>query len=122
MTLRIIKTKEEYFKALDRIEEIFDAEKGTEDGEEAELLSLLIEKYEDENYPIPDPDPILAIEFIMEQTNMKPKDLIGIIGDKASVSKILNKKRKLTIEMVRNLNESLNIPFDALLKDYAIQA
>jgi len=121
MTPRIIKTEEEYFKALERIEVIFDAETGTDEGDEAELLSLLIEKYEDEHYPIPDPDPIKAIKFIMEQTSMRPKDLVGIIGDKASVSKVLHKKRKLTIEMVRNLNEKLEMPFDALLKDYTLQ-
>lgn len=120
MALKIIKTEEEYDKALERLEVIFDAEPGTQEGDEMELLSLLISKYEDENYPIPDPDPIEAIEFMMEQTNMKPKDLIGIIGDKASVSKILNKKRKLTIDMIRNLHEKLKIPFDALLKDYDI--
>lgn len=122
MTPKIIKTENEYHKALDRLIEIFDAKEGTIEGDEAEILGLLIEKYEDEHYQIPYPDPIEAIEFIMEQMNMKPKDLVGIIGDKASVSKILNKKRKLTIEMVRSLHNKLSIPFDALLKDYAIQA
>lgn len=120
MTLKIIKTEEEYDKALERLEVIFDAEPGTQEGDELELLSLLIKNYEDEHYPIPDPDPIEAIEFIMEQTDMKPKDLVGIIGDKASVSKILNRKRKLTLEMIRNLNEALKIPFEALLKDYTL--
>ena len=120
MTLKIIKTEEEYDKALERLEVIFDTETGTPEGDEMELLSLLITNYEDEHYPIPDPDPIEAIEFIMEQTNLKPKDLVGIIGDKASVSKILNRKRKLTLDMIRNLHEKLKIPLDALLKDYDI--
>ena len=120
MTLKIIKTEEEYDKAIERLEVTFDAEPGTPEGDEMELLSLLITNYEDEHYPIPDPDPIEAIEFVMEQTNMKPKDLVGILGDKASVSKILNRRRKLTIEMIRKLNEALQIPFDALLKDYTL--
>jgi len=120
MTVKILKSEEQYNKAIDRLEMIFDAEPGTPEGDELELLSLLIKKYEDEHYPIPDPDPIEAIEFVMEQTNMKPKDLVGILGDKASVSKVLNRKRKLTIDMIRNLNEVLKIPFDALLKDYTL--
>ncbi len=117
---RLIKTKEDYSNALARIEVIFDAEPGTPEGDEAELLVFLIEKYEDEHYPIPAPDPIEALEFIMEQTDLKPKDLVGIIGDKTNVSKVLNRKRKLTIEMIRNLHEKLKIPFDALLKDYEL--
>lgn len=120
MALKIIKTEEDYDKAIERLELIFDAEPGTQEGDEMELLSLLITKYEDEHYPIPKPDPIVAIEFIMEQTNMKPKDLVGIIGDKASVSKILNRKRKLSLEMIRKLNEILKIPFETLLKDYSL--
>jgi HTH-type transcriptional regulator/antitoxin HigA len=120
MAIKIIKTEEEYFNTLKRIEEIFDAVPGTPEGDELELLSLIVGNYEDEHYPIPDPDPIEAIEFIMEQTDMKPKYLVGIICDKASVSKILNRKRKLTLEMIRNLHDKLSIPFDALLKEYSI--
>lgn len=117
---KLIKTEEDYLNALARIEVIFDAEPGTLEGDEAELLVFLIEKYEEVHYPIPDPDPIEALEFIMEQTNLKPKDLVGIIGDKTNVSKVLNRKRKLTIEMIRNLHEKLKIPFEALLKDYEL--
>lgn len=120
MNVKILKTEEEYFKALERIEDIFDAEPGTPEGDELELLSLLIEKYEDEHYPIPDPDPIEAIEFVMDQTDLKPKDLVGILGDKASVSKVLNRKRKLTIEMIRNLHDRFKIPFDTLVNDYSL--
>ncbi len=120
MKFRIIKTEKEYFKILERIEDVFDAEPETPEGDELELLSLLVEKYEDEYYPMPEPDPIEAIEFIMEQTGMKPKDLVGILGDKANVSKILNRKRKLTIGMIRNLHDKLKIPFDALVKDYSL--
>jgi HTH-type transcriptional regulator/antitoxin HigA len=120
MSLKIIKNEKDYLNAIKRIEMIFNAEQGTPEGEEVELLGLLIEKYENEHYPIPDIDPIEAIEFVMEQTNMKPKDLVGIIGDKTSVSKILNRKRKLSIEMIRNLNDKLQMPFDLLLKDYQL--
>jgi len=101
-----------------RLDEIFDIEPGSDEDKEADLLVLLIEKYEEDNYPIPDPDPVEAIKFIMEQKSLKQKDLIGIIGDKATVSKVLKRKRKLTIEMIRKLNINLKIPFEALIKDY----
>jgi HTH-type transcriptional regulator/antitoxin HigA len=112
----VLKSENAYQEALKRLDEIFDVEPGSAEDKEADLLVLLIEKYEEENYPIPDPDPVEAIKFIMEQKSLKQKDLIGIIGDKATVSKVL--KRKLTIEMIRKLNINLKIPFEALIKDY----
>lgn len=120
MQIKILKTEEEYFQALDRLEEIFQAKPGTPEGDEAELLSLVIRKYDEANFPLPETDPIEAIEFMMEQQDIKPKDLVGIIGDKTLVSKVLNRKRKLTIDMIRRLNEKLNLPFDVLLKDYSL--
>ena len=118
MQNKILKTEEDYNIALDRLEVIFDAEPATPEGDEAELLTLLIEKYENEHYPIPQPDPIAAIEYVMEETNMKPKDLVDILGNKGNVSKVLNKKRKLSIDMIRKLHENLQMPYDVLLKDY----
>jgi|SRR5690554_1185064 len=120
MQIKILKTEEEYFQALDRLEEIFQAKPGTPEGDEAELLSLVIRKYDEANFPLPETDPIEAIEFVMEQQDIKPKDLVGIIGDKTLVSKVLNRKRKLTIDMIRRLNERFNLPFDILLKDYSL--
>jgi HTH-type transcriptional regulator/antitoxin HigA len=81
-------------------------------------LMILIEKYEDENYPIEAPDPIEAIKFRMEQMNMKNKDLATILGYKSRVTEILKRRRKLTLKMIRNLHEKLNIPYESLIQDY----
>jgi len=118
MNLRPIKTELDYDKALERLEIIFDAKKGTNKGDELEILSILIEKYEKENYPIEMPDPIEAIKFRMEQLGMKQKDLAEVVGFKSRVSEILNRKRKLTIEMIRNLSQKLNIPSEVLIQNY----
>lgn len=115
---RIIKTEEEYEKALARLEKVFDAPADTAEGDEAELLVLLIEKYEEEHYPIAAPDPIEAIKFRMEQMNMKKKDLAEIIGYKSRVSEIFSKKRKLSLKMIRNLHNKLKIPYESLMTDY----
>ena len=85
---------------------------------ELEILAILIEKYEDEHYPIEAPDPIAAIKFRMEQLGYKQKDLETIIGYKGRVTEILSKKRKLTLEMIRKLHEKLNIPLELLVKAY----
>jgi HTH-type transcriptional regulator/antitoxin HigA len=116
--MKIIKTKSAYNKALKRLEQIFDAKPNTEQGDELELLSLLIEKYEQERYPIEMPDPIEAIKFRMEQLGYTQKDLVKIFGLKSRVSEILNKKRPLTLEMIRNLHEKLNIPTQVLIQPY----
>jgi len=100
------------------LEGIFDAKKDTQDGDEMEILSILIDKYENENYPIDMPDPIEAIKFRMEQLDMKQKDLAAAMGFKSRVSEILNKKRKLTLEMIRKLNLVLNIPTEVLVQEY----
>ena len=118
MKLKLIKTKKDYNLAMARLEEIFDAKPGTAEGDELEVLGILIEKYEDENYSIDYPDPIEAIKFRMEQLGYKQKDLAEIIGLKSRVSEILNRKRKLTLEMIRKLNEVLGIPTDVLIKEY----
>jgi len=89
MNVKIIKTEKEYQLALERLNVVFDAPSDTKDGDEAELLALLIEKYEDENYPIEAPDPIEAIKFRMEQLNMKKKDLAEVLGYRSRVTEIL---------------------------------
>lgn len=93
MNWKVIKTEEEYDKAMKRFEEVFDAKKGTHEGEEADLLALLIEKYDEEHYPVPPPDPIEAIKFRMEHMNLKQKDLIDIFGYKDGISEILARKK-----------------------------
>jgi HTH-type transcriptional regulator/antitoxin HigA len=118
MNIKPIKTEADYKKALKRLEKIFDAKKGTNEGDELEILSILIENFEKERYPIEMPDPIEAIKFRMEQLNMQQKDLAEIIGFKSRVSEILNKKRKLSIEMIRKLIQKLNIPCEILIQKY----
>ncbi|MDP1621956.1 MAG: transcriptional regulator [Bacteroidales bacterium] len=118
MEIRIIKTEKDYKMALKRIEIIFDAPENTPEGDEAEILSILIEKYEEEHYPIEAPDPIEAIKFRMEQMDLKNSDLAGIIGYKSRVSEIFNRKRKLNLQMIRKLHEKLKIPYEALIEDY----
>ena len=118
MNIKVIKTEKDYNLALKRLEAIFDASANTPDGDEAEILGILIEKYEDEFYPIEAPDPIEAIKFRMEQMNMDNQDLAAIIGYKSRVSEIFNRKRKLNLKMIRNLHEKLKIPYESLIKDY----
>ena len=118
MDIKPIRTKKDYEKALERLEVIFDAKRGTKEGDELEILSILIDKYESEHFPIEMPDPISAIQFRMEQMGLKQKDLVDIIGFKSRVSEIMNKKRKLTLEMIRNLNDKLRIPTEVLIQDY----
>lgn len=108
----------DYQKALERLEEIFDAKRDSKAGDELEILAIVIDNYEREHFPIGMPDPISAIEFRMEQMGLKQKDLVAIIGYKSRVSEILNKKRKLTLEMIRNLHAQLNIPTEVLIQDY----
>ena len=118
MEIKVIKTELDYNQALKRLEEIFHAPEKTPEGDEAEILSILIEKYEDEHYPIDAPDPIEAIKFRMEQMEMSNKDLAYILGYKSRVSEIFSRKRKLTLKMIRNLHTKLNIPYESLMTDY----
>jgi len=118
MKIAPIRNEKDYQKALKRLELIFDAKKGTEQGDELEILSILIDRYENENFPIGMPDPIEAIKFRMEQMGMKQKDLAEVVGFKSRVSEILSKKRKLTLDMIRKLNTTLHIPTEVLVQDY----
>ena len=118
MNIKLIKTENDYNQALQRLEVIFDAKKGTQEGDELELLGLLIDQYENENFPIGLPDPIEAIKFRMEQMGYTQNDLAKIIGFKSRASEILNRKRKLSLEMIRQLHTTLNIPTDVLIQVY----
>ena len=118
MKIKVLKTEEQYNEALKRFDIIFDAPVDSTEGEEAELLSILIEKYEDEHYPIEAPDPIEAIKFRMEQMGMDNHDLAEVIGYKSRVSEIFNRKRKLTLKMIRNLHVKMKIPYESLITDY----
>ncbi len=118
MEIKPIKTEKDYENALKRLEVIFDANLNSKEGDEAEILAMLIEDYENKYYPIEAPDPIEAIKIRMEEMNLKQKDLIGIIGGKSRVSEILNKKKRLTVEMIRKLEKSLNISASILVNNY----
>lgn len=120
MKLKILKTKADYEKALDRLEIIFDAKPNTPEGDEFELLSLLIDTYEEKHFPIDLPHPIEAIKFRMEQMGLKQKDLVSCFGDTSKVSDVLNLKRKLNLNYIRNLHQELHIPLEALVTDYEI--
>lgn len=120
MTIKPIKTESDYRLALNRLEQIFDASTGTEESDEADVLGLLIDEYEKKHYPIDPPDPIEAIKIRMEEMQLKQLDLIDAIGGKSRVSEILNRKRKLTVEMIRKLTIRLNISPEVLIRDYQL--
>lgn len=120
MNIKPLKTEQDYEKALERLEEIFDAPANSEEGDEAEILSMLIANYENEHYPIEAPDPIEAIKIRMEEMNLKQKDLVGVIGGKSRVSEILNKKKRLTVDMIRELERMLNISASVLVTNYQL--
>jgi HTH-type transcriptional regulator/antitoxin HigA len=103
---------------LKRLEVIFDVKLGTSEGDELEILGLLIDDYENKHFPIDLPDPIEAIKFRMEQLGYTQNDLSKILGQKSRASEILNKKRKLSLEMIRKLNLILNIPTNVLIQAY----
>jgi len=118
MNLKPIKNKKDYQQSLDRLEEIFDAKRGTPEGDELEILGILIDQYENEHFPINLPDPIEAIKFRMEQLGYTQTDLAKVVGLKSRASEILSKKRKLSLDMIRQLHDKLNIPTDVLIQAY----
>ncbi len=118
MKLKLIKNEKDYIQALERLEKIFDAKKGTKEGDELEILGILIEKYEEEYFPIDMPDPIEAIKFRMEQLDYNQNDLADLIGQKSRASEILNRKRKLSLDMIRKLSATLRIPSEVLIQAY----
>lgn len=120
MNIQPIKNDRDYRNALKRLEVIFDAQTGTAESDEADVLALLVDEYEKKHYPIEAPDPIEAIKIRMEEMHLKQIDLAEDIGGKSRVSEVLNKKRRLTIEMIRNLTIRLNLSPGLLIKDYQL--
>ncbi len=119
MQIKLIKTEDQYQKALSRLDEIFHAEPGTQEHDELEVIVLLIEKYELETTgEFPDPDPIEAIKFKMEQMELNQNDLAKIIGLKSRASEILSRKRPMSISIIRKLSKALSIPADILIQPY----
>lgn len=115
MDIRPIKTEKDYNSAIKRIEELWGVKKDTSEGDELDLLVTLVESYEMKNFPIAPPDPIDAIKFRMEQMGMTKEDMVKYIGSQSRVSEILNRKRKLTLKMVKSLYKGLKIPAEILL-------
>ena len=120
MNIKPIKSLTDYQEALKRLEVIFDAVVGTQESDEADLLGLMLDDYEKKNYPIETPDPIEAIKIRMEEMQLKQIDLVNEIGGKSRVSEILNRKRKLTVEMIRKLTTRLNLSPSLLINDYKL--
>lgn len=120
MKIRPIKSEQDYEKALERLDLIFDSAVNSKEGDEAEILSMLVENYENQYYPIEAPDPIEAIKIRMEEMNLKQKDLVGIIGGKSRVSEILNRKKRLTVDMIRKLERILHISASVLVINYKL--
>ncbi len=118
MDIKPVRTEADYAEALARIERLMDARPGTPQMDELEVLATLVEAYEAQHHVIDAPDPVEAIKFRMEQEGLKQKDLVDIVGSKSRVSEVLNRKRKLTIEMIRNLHRQLHIPIESLFRDY----
>ncbi len=118
MDLRPIRTKRDYVAALKEVEALWDAAAGSKQADRLEVLVLLIQAYEAEHYPIPDPDPIEFLLHIMEARGLSRKDLEAYIGSRARVAEILNRGRPLTLEMIRRLSEGLDIPADVLVRRY----
>lgn len=115
MYIQPIKSEQDYQQALARIDELMDAEPDTPEGDELEVLATLVETYEDKHFPIESPDPIEAILFRMEQMGLTRKDLEPYIGSRHRVSEVLNRKRELSLNMIRKLHNGLHIPLENLI-------
>lgn len=120
MQIKPIRNEQDYEAVLARIEEIFHAEPDTPDGDELEILSSLVEVYENRNYPIEMPDPIEAIKIRMEDLGLNRKDLEDAIGLKGRISEVLNRKRPLTLPMVQKLSKKLGLPTEVLAQSYSL--
>jgi len=117
-----IRTEADYDAALAEVERLWGAKSGTPKGDRLDVLATLIDAYESEHYPMDPPDPIEAIKFRMEQQNLTRKDLEGIVGSRARIAEILNRRRSLSINMIRRLHEKLGISTDVLIRPSRIKA
>lgn len=120
MDIKLIKTESDYRNALNRLEQVFDAKLGSAESDEADMLALIVDEYEKKHYAIEAPDPIEAIKIRMQEMQLKQVDLINEIGGKSRVSEVLNRKRKLTVEMIRKLAQKLNLSAELLVMDYKL--
>ncbi len=118
--VRPIKSEADYEETLAEIEKLFDAKPGTPEADRLGILTVLVEDYEDQHYPIPLPDPVEAIRYYLESRGLTRKDLESHLGSRARISEILNRKRPLSLEMIRRLHESLGIPAEVLIQSYEV--
>ncbi|HNR55954.1 MAG TPA: transcriptional regulator [Flavobacteriales bacterium] len=123
MKVKPIRTKKEHKEALLRVQELLDLdpEEGTAQSDELELLAMVVEEYEDAHHPVPPPDPIEAIKFRMDQMGLTDKDLDKLLGSRQRRSEIFNRKRKLSLGMIRTLHKQLKIPAETLIRDYKVK-
>jgi len=120
MEIKPIKTKKDYEAALREIDRLFAAVPGTREGDRLEVLAMLVVAYEEKCHPISPPNPIDAIRYYMESRGLTRSDMEQYIGSRARVSEVLNRKRALTMEMIRNLHKGLGIPAEVLIQPYRI--
>ena len=121
MEIRPIKTEADYDAALAEIDQLWGAKEGTDHGDRLDVLLVLVDNYEAQHHPIDPPDPIEAIKFRMEQMNLTRKDLEPLIGSRSRVSEIINRRRPLSLPMIRRLHQSLHIPLESLIYDSGIR-
>ncbi|TAL33490.1 MAG: hypothetical protein EPN97_09410 [Alphaproteobacteria bacterium] len=121
MKIKPIRTAKDYKAALARVEKLMSAKKKSPEGDELDIIATLVEAWEEKHFPIGKPDPVAAIEHRMESLGLTRKDLVPILGSKSRVSEILNRKRKITMEMARNLHAKMGIPAEMLIKDYEVR-
>jgi HTH-type transcriptional regulator / antitoxin HigA len=117
MKPKILKNEKEHMQALKQVEALWDSPKGSAQAEELELWAALIEAYEEKHHPIPGPDPVEAITFRMDQMGLKSADLAKLLGGRSRVSEVLNRKRPLSVAMMRSLYQNLHIPAESLLAE-----
>ena len=122
MDIKPIRTQRDHKAALSEIERLFDAKPGTPDGDRLEVLATLVEAYEQKHYPMLPPDPVEAIVYFMESRGLSRKDLEPYLGSRAKVSEVLNRRRPLSIEMIRRLHDGLGIPAEVLIQPYEVAA
>ena len=120
MHIKPIKTEANHRAALARIDELWEAEPNTPEADELEVLVTLVDAYEEAHFPIDVPDPIEAIRFRMEQQGLEDKDLVAFLGQRSRVTEVMNRKRGLSITMIRKLHEGLKIPLECLVKEYQL--
>lgn len=120
MDLRPIKTEHDYQDALALVDSLFDVQPNTPAGDQLDILATLIDAYEGHHFPIPVPDPVVALEYYLESRGLTRRDLEPYIGSRARVSEILNRKRPLTLPMIRRLHTGLGLPADVLIQPITI--